>query len=76
MANAIKQKLGVILENDHHTEETVLGDLLVCLLAQKQMLSIQSDFEINQGFALFEQMMKDDPKCHEGMFGLGRINYI
>jgi hypothetical protein len=21
-------------------------------------------------------MMRDDPKCHEGMFGLGRINYI
>ena len=53
IANALKQKLGSNFESSH-TEENVLGDLLVCLLAQKQMLSIQSDFEMNQGFALFE----------------------
>jgi len=40
MANAMRQKLGVIFEDTHYHEETVLGDLLVCLLSQKQMLSI------------------------------------
>jgi len=35
-----------------------------------------SDFEMNQGFVLFEQMIRDDQNCHEGMFGLARINYI
>lgn len=40
------------------------------------MLMTNSDFEFNQGFSLFSNMLKADPKCHEAMFGLGRINYI
>lgn len=60
----------------HETEDNVLGDLFICLLAQKPMLSVSSDFELMQGFVLFEQMLKDDKTCHEAMFGLARINYI
>jgi tetratricopeptide (TPR) repeat protein len=40
------------------------------------MVMLQSDFELMQGFSLFEQLLKADPKCHEALFGLGRINYI
>lgn len=40
------------------------------------MLTITSDFEMSQGFTLFKSMIQADPKCHEAMFGLGRINYI
>jgi hypothetical protein len=40
------------------------------------MLIITSDFEMSQGFTLFRSMILADPKCHEAMFGLGRINYI
>lgn len=54
----------------------MLSDLLVCLLSHQSMLKINSDFEMSQGFRLFVDMLKSDPKCHEAMFGLGRINYI
>jgi tetratricopeptide (TPR) repeat protein len=59
-----------------HTDDTVLGDLLVCLLAQKQMMMVHSDLELCKGYELFKQMYEADPKCHEALFGLGRINYI
>lgn len=36
---------------------------------------LHSDFEMCQGYALYEQMWSADKKCHEAMFGLARINY-
>lgn len=77
---SIKSKLSNIFQKklhmQHHTDDAVLGDLLVCLLSRKQMVMLQSDFELMQGFSLFEQLLQADPKCHEALFGLGRINYI
>lgn len=55
--------------------DSVLGDLLTCLLSQRSILNLHSDFELMQGYTLFEQMYKSDSKCHEAMFGLARINY-
>jgi|LauGreDrversion4_2_1035121.scaffolds.fasta_scaffold54607_2 hypothetical protein len=58
------------------TEDSVLGDLFICLLGQKKMLAVSSDFELIQGYELFSRMLKNDSKLHEAMFGVARINYI
>lgn len=75
MGTAMRQKLN-LGNATHHTDDTVLGDLLVCLLSQKSMLMLHSDFEISQGYVLFENLYGADKKCHEALFGLARINYI
>jgi tetratricopeptide (TPR) repeat protein len=54
----------------------VLGELLICLFTGEKMLSFHSDFEMCQGYQLFEQLYKVDPKCHEALFGLARISCI
>lgn len=69
-------KRSTLLKACPQSDETVLNDLLICLISGKSMLMIASDYELNQGFQLFLNMLKSDPKCHEAMFGLGRINYI
>jgi len=42
------------VQSDHHTDDAVLGDLLVTLLSKKSYLMLHSDFELYQGFSLFE----------------------
>ena len=40
------------------------------------MLSIHSDYELMKGYDLFSKLYRSDAKCHEALFGLGRINYV
>jgi hypothetical protein len=72
----VKRAVTGLIKAAIHTDDTVLKDLIVCYFSGLKMLLLQSDLEMNQGFVLFSQMLTDDPKCHEGMFGLARINYI
>lgn len=37
----------------NHTDDSVLGDLLVCILSGKSYLSLHSDYELIQGYTLF-----------------------
>lgn len=39
-------------------------------------LHLHSDLELLQGYAQFSQLYEVDPKCHEALYGLGRINYV
>lgn len=72
-------KLKRIRSEEHqganHTDDSVLGDLLVCLLTNKPMLTLHSDYELVQGYSLFSGLFAQDKKCHEAAFGLARINY-
>ena len=65
-----------VRNSQQYSEENVLGDLLISLLSRNSMLKLNSDYELNQGHILFCSMLEKDPKCHEAMFGLGRINYV
>ena len=70
---AMKEKLGI--QTDHHTDDAVLGDLLVTLLSKKSYLILHSDFELYQGYSLYEKLFTADKRCHEAMFGLAKVNY-
>ena len=60
-------------END---EDAMMSDLFICLVANKSLLSISSDYELTVGFHFFAKLLRSNDKCHEAMFGLARIHYI
>jgi len=55
--------------------EQVLSDLFLCTISGAEMLDLNSDYEMMQGFTLFTDMLSSNNKSHEALFDLGRINY-
>jgi len=64
------------IDSDFNDERSVLDELTICFFTNQAMITVNSDYEMCSGFRLFMDMYKSNPKCHEAMFGLGRINYI
>lgn len=71
----VYDKTGGTLVTKKAKIDAIVRDLLVSLLTQRDMFAVTSDFEIMEGFRVFEKMLQADAKCHEAMFGLAKINY-
>jgi hypothetical protein len=54
----------------------MLSDLFICLISDKSLLSISSDYELTVGYHFFAKLLRSNEKCHEAMFGLARIHFI
>jgi len=46
------------------------------LSSSKTFFSAISDFELITAFNQFQSMLKMDEKCHEAMYGLGKVNFL
>lgn len=53
----------------------IVRELLVSLVTERDLFTVSSDFEVMEGFRVFEKMLQADSKCHEAMFGLAKLNY-
>ena len=53
-----------------------MRDIYFMLVSDKHFFGAVSDHELLTGFSQFEQMVKMDDKCHEAMFGLGKLNFL
>lgn len=73
-ATLFDKKSGSILSKKAKID-TIVRDLLVSILTQRELFRVTSDYEIMEGYRVFEKMLQADSKCHEAMFGLAKLNY-
>lgn len=53
-----------------------MRDMIFMLVTSRTFFSAMSDFELMTGFNQFKSMLTMDTKCHEAMYGLGKVNFF
>ena len=56
--------------------EMAMRDMFFMMVTKTHLYSAMSDFEIMAGFNQFQALLRTNSRCHEAMYGLGKINFV